>query len=211
MKNFIDTIMDYLFQHLKADIPSLLKRYPDLKPDALYKIARADRKDPRLSTIGPIMDFYQAQILFPGGNVRDFIRILQIKNSMATTEKNGGDVHEYLRKSEGKNSEIAFSFSILESIGISPNSAALYIVSNDEAMAPIIGKGDQIIVDLTKTQIENGELYLIHKDEGFWIRRIFREFNSIKLVTESKYLPPTLIEREEFSVIGKVVWIGHKR
>lgn len=210
MKNFVDTIMDYLRKNLKGDIPSLLKSYPKLKADALYKIAREDRKDPRLSTIGPLMDYYGAKVIFPGENVRDFIRILQIRNSMAQVSHEASSAAEYISAKTQRDSELMFSPGILENLEIDPSSAALYIVMNDETMSPVIGKGDQVIVDLSQTQIEDGSLYLIHRDGGFWIRRIFREFRNIKLVTESKYLQPITLSPEELSLIGKVVWIGHK-
>lgn len=210
MKNFVDTIMDYLRKNLKADIPSLLKSYPALKPDALYKIAREDRKDPRLSTIGPIMDFYGAKILFPGENVRDFIRILQIRNSMAQAASKAESPAEHIASNAKRDSEISFNPSILENLDLDPSSAALYIVMDDETMNPVISKGDQVIVDLSKTVVEDGSLYLIYKEGGFWIRRIFREFRNIKLVTESKYLAPVTLSPDELSLIGKVVWVGHK-
>lgn len=210
MKSFTDTIMDYLRKNLKADISSLLKSYPSLKPDALYKIAREDRKDPRLSTIGPIMDFYGAKILFPGENVRDFIRVLQIKNSIALAASKADSPAEHIASNSKRDSEICFSPSILEHLDVDPSSAALYIVMDDETMRPVISKGDQVIIDLSKTVIEDGSLYLIYKDGGFWIRRIFREFRNIKLVTESKYLTPVTLSPDELSIIGKVIWIGHK-
>ena len=186
MKNFVDTIMDFLRANLKGDIPSVLKSYPELKADALYKIAREDRKDPRISTVGPLMDYYGAQIIFPGESVRDFVRVLQIKNSMAQAEHHSDTIAEHIENQTQRNSDLMFNPSILEHLNVDPSCAALYVVMDDETMSPIISKGDQVIIDLSKTQIEDGGLYLIHKDGGFWIRRIFREFRNIKLVTESK-------------------------
>jgi hypothetical protein len=210
MKNFVDTIMDYLRKNLKSDIPSLLKSYPTLKPDSLYKIAREDRKDPRLSTIGPIMDYYGAKVVFPGETIRDFVRVLQIRNSMAQAADQANSAAEYIGSKTQRDSDVMFSPRILEDLDIDPSSAALYVVKDDETMNPVISKGDQVIVDLSKTQIEDGSLYLIHKDGGFWIRRIFREFRNIKLVTESKYLQPITLSPDDLSLVGKVVWIGHR-
>jgi phage repressor protein C with HTH and peptisase S24 domain len=129
---------------------------------------------------------------------------------MAQAADQANSAAEYIGSKTQRDSDVMFSPRILEDLDIDPSSAALYVVKDDETMNPVISKGDQVIVDLSKTQIEDGSLYLIHKDGGFWIRRIFREFRNIKLVTESKYLQPITLSPDDLSLVGKVVWIGHR-
>lgn len=179
------------------------------------------KQTPSLVEFAPILDTVGAQILYPGQSVRDFVRIFQIKNDMANAIH---DLSESIHKHDlsenlpsGKDlssifqrtSDISFKPYILDTLSPDHSKLALYIVTNDETMSPILRKGDQAIVNLTKTKIEDGELYLIEKESGLWIRRIFRDYDKIKLFTESKYLPPTIITPDEFTIIGKVVWIGH--
>lgn len=176
---------------------------------------------PNLESAAELVGMTGAKLVLPGQSVRDFVRLYQIKNDMANAIH---DFSESIHKQDlsenlpsGKDlssifqrtSDISFKPYILDTLSPDHSKLALYIVTNDETMSPILRKGDQAIVNLTKTKIEDGELYLIEKESGLWIRRIFRDYDKIKLFTESKYLPPTIITPDEFTIIGKVVWIGH--
>lgn len=157
---------------------------------------------PGIDQVGIIMDSMGVQAIAPGQSVRDFVRLFQFHDLQIHAIQDISEHQQY-------NSDISFKPYILDTLASDHSKLALYIVTNDETMSPVLSKGDQVIINTTKTQIEDGQLYLIQKDDAFWIRRIVRDYGKIQLLTESKYLPPAIVEPDEFSIIGKVVWIGH--
>lgn len=207
MKTFFETVMQ-LVQEEKARCGSFRAMCEPLGLNSTtvqkwFTEKKGEKpRAPGIDQVGIIMDAIGVQAIAPSQSVRDFVRLFQLQNNMA------GSIQDLSAQLQ-RNSDISFKPYILDQLSYDHSRLALYIVSYDETMSPILRKGDQVIINMAQTQIEDGELYLIQKDKALWIRRIVRDYDKIKLFTESKYLEPMTVEPDEFTIVGKVVWIGH--
>ena len=217
MKKFTEQILD------------VLKEGVELHGSA-YKLAKAsgvqlptlgrwlDGTPPRLAAVEPVMDALQAQIIIPGQSIRDYARLLHVHDLDATRHlvdlHNGEnvplDVLEYVGQKMHHRPDLLFSLDLLEKLGIDAHDALIFTVEAD-TMRPEISSGDQVLVDRTRTKIEDGKIYLIHAGEYFVVRRVCRELNGDLILQASPGLPTMTITpdmRDKVKILGQVVWVG---
>lgn len=108
---------------------------------------------------------------------------------------------------------LAFKRSWLRDRGIKPERALLVSVKGD-SMAPRISAGDLVLVDLDRTEIVNGEPYIVTDTDGETrLKRLHRlGAKTLALVSDNPAYPPELRngpDAERLRVVGRVVWSGH--
>lgn len=108
---------------------------------------------------------------------------------------------------------LAFRQDWLRDRGVRPDRALLVTVKGS-SMDPHIKDGDLVLVDLDRTQIDNGEPYvLIDGDGQTLLKRLHRlGRHGLVLVSDNPAYPPELrhgADAERVKVLGRVVWSGH--
>lgn len=179
-----------------------------------------DGTAPRLSAVEPVMDCLGAKVVLPGQSVRDYARLLHVRDidasRHATDVRNGQnvprDVLEYVGNHMHHRPELLFSLDLLKKIGVDARDALIFSPESD-VMHPVISRGDQVLVDKTRTAIEDGKIYLIHTGEYFLIRRISRELNGDLILQAETSVPNMTITpelRPRINILGEIVWVGKK-
>lgn len=108
----------------------------------------------------------------------------------------------------------AFRISWLKKKGLSPEHLCVLEVEG-ESMAPDIKSGDVVLIDMTKVELESGEVFAIQTPDGARIKRIIRQADGrIRFSSDNpdkgRY-PDEIYSEEEASrikIIGKKVWRG---
>lgn len=108
---------------------------------------------------------------------------------------------------------LAFKKSWLRDHGIKPERALLVSVTGD-SMDPRISAGDLVLIDLDRTEIVNGEPYIVTDTDGETrLKRLHRlGAKTLALVSDNPAYPPELRngpDAERVRVLGRVVWSGH--
>jgi hypothetical protein len=179
-----------------------------------------DGTAPRLSAVEPVMDCLRAKVVLPGQSVRDYVRLLQVHAIDASRhaddirkEQNVPiDMLEYVGNKMHHRPELLFSLDLLQKIGVDAHDALLFTPDSD-VMRPVVGRGDQVLIDKTRTTIEDGKIYLIHTGEYFLLRRISRELNGDLILQAETSVPNMTITpelRPRINLLGEVVWVGKK-
>jgi phage repressor protein C with HTH and peptisase S24 domain len=95
--------------------------------------------------------------------------------------------------------------------GAEPENLVLTVAS-DDAMAPTITTGDTLLIDVTRTVVDEPGLYLLDIGGQRVVKRVQRRHDgSLVLISDNQaYLPDTVPARDaaNISVAGRVVWIG---
>jgi hypothetical protein len=106
---------------------------------------------------------------------------------------------------------MAFGESWLREIGIEPADAAL-MNAPDDAMAPEIGAGDQVLLDRGVKGIKGGGIYALGRDGGVLIRRVQLMIDgSVQLIPSNPlYLAERLAAEaaKATPVAGQARWVG---
>lgn len=220
MKKFTEQIVDTLKEGVEIH-------------GTAYKLAKAsgvqlptlgrwlEGTPPRLSAVEPVLDHLQAQIVLPGQTVRDFVRLAQITESDAYQHydalKNGQNVPvpvlEYVSQNCRRQPSILFLPELLENIGVPVSDAVLYTVHND-AMSPTLHENDLILIDTRQKAVDDGDIYLVHVSDRFFVRRLSKDIMSgdLLLTADGKAAPQSIAAANLHTVdiIGKAVWVGKK-
>lgn len=179
-----------------------------------------EKTAPNTVQLAPIADLVGARLLLPEQSVRDYARLLHVRDidasRHATDVRNGQnvplDVLEYVGNHMHHRPELLFSLDLLKKIGVDAHDALIFSPESD-VMHPIISRGDQVLVDKTRTAIEDGKIYLVHTGEYFLIRRISRELNGDLILQAETSVPNMTITpelRPRINILGEVVWVGKK-
>ncbi|MDH3001464.1 transcriptional regulator [Chelonobacter oris] len=120
-----------------------------------------------------------------------------------------GSFNEGVTKPDGKE---PYSDNLLQSLRVTPDKCAVFW-ANGDSMSPTIADGDQLLVDLNKTEIKGGDkIYLVQKGESVWVKRVKMKWDGVELVSDNKdEYPPITISDEDaqnLQIIGQVVHIG---
>ncbi|MDA5623531.1 helix-turn-helix transcriptional regulator [Pasteurella multocida] len=120
-----------------------------------------------------------------------------------------GSFNEGVTKPDGKE---PYSDNLLQSLRVTPDKCAVFW-ENGDSMSPTIADGDQLLVDLNKTEIKGGDkIYLVQKGESVWVKRVKMKWDGVELVSDNKdEYPPITISDEDaqnLQIIGQVVHIG---
>lgn len=101
----------------------------------------------------------------------------------------------------------AFRRQFLTRMGISEQSVLLDVIGN--SMQPLLENGDTILVDKTKTELQEGKIFLVGLDEELLVKQIFKRSGGWTLHSKNPDFPDIPISKaDNFRVYGKVVWSG---
>lgn len=94
--------------------------------------------------------------------------------------------------------------------GLNPNTLRGMYVKGD-SMRPVLNNRDTIIIDISDTELVDGEIYAVVYREKFYIKQIKHLADGIELVsfnTEYKPMPVKNGDADQFQCLGRMVWRG---
>lgn len=82
-------------------------------------------------------------------------------------------------------------------------------------MFPLIQDGDVVLVDLGQNELQGvreGKIYAFSEGDLIRVKRlIFKGSGELWAISDNKQTSPdTVIDMATFSLIGRVVWVGHE-
>ncbi len=90
---------------------------------------------------------------------------------------------------------------------------ALFEVVGD-SMAPFIQEGDIVLVDLDQNlpeHIVDGKTFAIREDHAIKIKRLLEQGGDLIVRSQDRdNFPDYVANREDFQLIGRVLWVGHE-
>lgn len=108
--------------------------------------------------------------------------------------------------------EEPYSDELLARLGVKAHHCAVFW-ANGNSMSPTIENGDQMLVDLSKKEIQGNKIYLVQNGESVWVKRVKMEWDGVELISDNKeeYRPIRISadEAQNLQIIGQVVHIGH--
>lgn len=95
-----------------------------------------------------------------------------------------------------------------------PKQCAVFHVSGD-SMFPMIQDGDVVLVDMAQSnlqEVREGKIYAFSEGNLIRVKRlIYKGAGELWAISDNKQLSPDApIEMSTFSLIGRVVWLGHE-
>lgn len=95
-----------------------------------------------------------------------------------------------------------------------PNECGCFRVSGD-SMAPVIQDGDVVLVDMAQNdlrELREGKIYAFSEGELIRIKRlIYKGSGELWAISDNKQTSPdSPIDMATFSLIGRVIWVGHE-
>lgn len=88
------------------------------------------------------------------------------------------------------------------------------IFARGNSMAPTIESGDNLLVDMSKTEVYDGKIYCIRKDGQLYAKRLQKlSASQLKIISDNKDYEPIIIDFAkntdlDFAIIGEVRWAG---
>lgn len=93
------------------------------------------------------------------------------------------------------------------------NNMALFEVTGD-SMRPMIADNDVVLVDRSYDDLEDivtGKVYAFREEKTIWVKRLTWEGATLVAVSDNdKTFKPYNIDMDNFSLIGRVIWVGHE-
>ncbi|ULJ66654.1 LexA family transcriptional regulator [Wielerella bovis] len=86
---------------------------------------------------------------------------------------------------------------------------AMYVKGN--SMSPDLNNWDTVIIDISDTELVDGEIYACVFNEKFFIKRLKHTANGIELISSNPDYEPIQVsfeQAERFQVLGRMVWRG---
>lgn len=106
-----------------------------------------------------------------------------------------------------------YSDRLLADLGVKAHQCAVFWAKGN-SMQPTIDNGDQLLVDLSKKEIQGNHIYLVQNGGSVWVKRVRMEWDGIELISDNKdeykSIKISAEEAQSLQVIGQVVHIGHK-
>lgn len=107
-------------------------------------------------------------------------------------------------------SRIAFRRDWLQSRGLRASSLGC-VYARGDSMEPLICNDNLLLVDSSRTRVEEG-IYVLRVNDGLFVKRLQQQMNgSVRIISENKEYSEQVIpktELESLHVIGRVVWIA---
>lgn len=109
----------------------------------------------------------------------------------------------------------AFNISYIKQRGLNQDKL-ITIFAPDDSMAPLIRKGDELLIDLTENTVKLADLFAILVNSQVWIRWIRPEIDNCFTVAaeDSEYYPDIKLSKDDTSaleIIGRVARISKDR
>jgi len=90
---------------------------------------------------------------------------------------------------------------------------AVFRVAGD-SMFPIIQDGDVVLVDMSQNDplmVRDGKIYAFSEGDFIKVKRLVRQGSELWAISDNKAVSPDcIIDMSIFSLIGRVIWIGHE-
>ncbi|MFD1840583.1 S24 family peptidase [Paracidovorax cattleyae] len=85
--------------------------------------------------------------------------------------------------------------------------AGLYIAGS--SMEPTIADGDTVLVNVTRKDIVDGDVYALRVEGGVIIKRVQNDLGGrLRLINDNAVFKPVEVRHADVDVIGRVVWRG---
>lgn len=102
---------------------------------------------------------------------------------------------------------------VRNTLGIAQKDLALIGVKGD-SMQPTLTDGDLVLIDTSRTIVEDSGIYAINLAEALMVKRVQRHLNGSLTVSSdnAKYAPERVQAKDGklFRVVGRVVWTGRR-
>ena len=98
-------------------------------------------------------------------------------------------------------------------LGVSEDCTKM-IFARGNSMTPTIESGDNLLVDMSKTEVYDGKIYCIRKDGQLYAKRLQKlSASQLKIISDNKDYEPIIIDFAkntdlDFAIIGEVRWAG---
>jgi Peptidase S24-like len=98
-------------------------------------------------------------------------------------------------------------------LALRPEFARLLYASGD-SMSPTIDDGDWLLVSVAeyeRLEPKQGSIYVLSVGENIYVKRLFRSERGWLMQSDSETEDPRVqLIGEDFNVVGRVVWVGHR-
>ena len=86
------------------------------------------------------------------------------------------------------------------------------VTARGDSMEPTISSKDTLLVDTSKTNPRDGQIYVIRSGDVLWVKRVQRQIDgSLLLISDNSTYPPMplmLADHPDIQVIGQVVQVS---
>lgn len=121
-------------------------------------------------------------------------------------------VRETISHDDGA-AEVAFRAYWLAELTRTPVNQLAAILMEGDSMAPTIGPGDSLLVDLTQWSPGADGIYVLRNGDGLLVKRLavdpLRQLVTLSSDNAS-YAPLTPITMAELDLVGRVIWVGKR-
>ena len=180
-----------------------LMRFLGAKKATIYRAL--DDEEPSLPAPDVLcewLDKINAQIVFPGEELDDFVMVPKVKavaGAGASLETNG-DISAYY----------AFRNDFLKREHINPKNSVMMLVRGD-SMEPLIKEGDTILIDQNDKVPQDGRIFLVALGEELMVKVLQKIPNGWNICSINERYAPLSVQGDEldkFRVYGRVRWFG---
>ncbi len=121
--------------------------------------------------------------------------------------------HGSLIDSDQIEANYAFRTEFINTIGNKADMALFEVVG--DSMEPFIWEGDVVMVDRSRNNLDEivqGKVYAFREDSRVMVKRLVWRGKKLIAISENKavYDPYSIDLWEDFSLIGKVIWVGRE-
>lgn len=147
------------------------------------------------------LDEMNAQIVFPGEELDDFVMVPKVEavaGAGASLETGGNVLGMY-----------AFRREFLRRENISQKNCVMMMVRGD-SMEPLLRDGDTILVDQNCNEPVDGQLFVVRLDDELMVKRLQKTAQGWNICSLNTGYEPIPVEgdQENFQVYGRVRWFG---
>ncbi|WP_419851895.1 XRE family transcriptional regulator [Actinobacillus pleuropneumoniae] len=108
--------------------------------------------------------------------------------------------------------QVPYDSNLLRNLGVKPKHCGVFW-ANGSSMLPTIHNGDQLLVDFSRNEVRNDNIYLVQNGDSVWVKRVKMLWDGVELVSDNReeYEPIKISNQEaqNLQIIGQVVHIGH--
>lgn len=109
--------------------------------------------------------------------------------------------------------QVLYDNNILHSLGVKARHCGVFW-ARGSSMQPTINNGDQLLVDFSRNEVKNDNIYLVQNGDSVWVKRVKMLWDGVELISDNReeYEPIKITNQEAQSlqIIGQVVHVGHK-
>jgi transcriptional regulator with XRE-family HTH domain len=111
------------------------------------------------------------------------------------------DYHNEVGDLKDDENTFAYRRDLLEQLGVEAQWCRVF-VSTDDSMA----LGQQLLIDLKQSQLEDGKVFLLDTPAGLKVRRLYMQIDGmVRVRADRPDVPEQLVSRDAVKVIGRVV------